>query len=237
MLLFGRRLRKLARASQDRIADTSAHATETLGAIHTVQAYAREGYESRRYGDAVLSALETARQRIRVRSTMTAFVIVLVFGAVTAVLWAGARSVIAGTLTAGVLSQFVLYAVMAAGSFRRAGRGAGRVQRAPARWSASGSCLRPGRDPGSRVSPARSCCLMRGTIRFPGVEFRYPVGPQQVPARPVHARVRARRDRRAGRPVGRRQDHRCSAACCASTILRPDRYSWTGARSRSCRWR
>ncbi|CAM5273072.1 ABC transporter OS=Rhodanobacter lindaniclasticus OX=75310 GN=B1991_14115 PE=4 SV=1 [Rhodanobacter lindaniclasticus] len=116
ILVFGRRVQKLSRASQDRLADAAAIANETLNASTAVKAYAREAIESTRYASAILRALATARRRIGMRALLTMAVIVLVFGAITLVLWAGARQVLAGTLDAGVLGQFVLYAVFAAGS-------------------------------------------------------------------------------------------------------------------------
>ncbi|MCB1590431.1 MAG: ABC transporter, partial [Xanthomonadales bacterium] len=93
ILLFGRRVQTLSRQSQDRLADTSAVAGEALGAIATVQAFARESHESERYGSAIRAALGTARRRLRMRAGLTALVILLVFGAVTLVLWFGAQSV------------------------------------------------------------------------------------------------------------------------------------------------
>ena len=179
MLLFGRRVRKLSRASQDRIADTGAQAAETLNAVHTVQAYAREPHEARRYGEAVQAVLETARRRIRVRSALTAFVIVLVFGAVTTVLWAGARSVIDGTLTAGVLSQFVLYAVMAAGSFGALVEVLGDVQHAAGAMERIGELFATRSEIRDPEFPASITLPLRGTVQFADVEFRYPSRPQQ----------------------------------------------------------
>ncbi len=116
IVFLGRRVGRLSRASQDRIADATAIASESLNAIHTVQAYTREPREAERYIDAVLRALATAGDRIRTTAWLTALVILLSFGAITLVLWAGAHAVIDGRMTAGVLAQFVLYAVIAAGS-------------------------------------------------------------------------------------------------------------------------
>ncbi|HJT98813.1 MAG TPA: ABC transporter transmembrane domain-containing protein, partial [Rhodanobacteraceae bacterium] len=116
IVIFGRRVQKLSRESQDRIADASAIAAESLNAMHTVQAYTREPQESARYASAITRALATARKRIAMSGLLTAMVILLTFGAITLVLWAGAKAVIAGTMAAGVLSQFVLYAILAGGS-------------------------------------------------------------------------------------------------------------------------
>src|SRR5581483_8411594 len=112
----GRRQQRLARASQDRIADAAAIANETLNAMYTVQAYAREPVEVARYDGAIARAVATARRRIGQRAGLTSLVILLIFGAITLVLWAGAREVMEGSLGAGILGQFVLYAVISAGS-------------------------------------------------------------------------------------------------------------------------
>src|SRR5262249_11347243 len=107
---------KLARANQDRVADAAAVASETLNAMYAVQAYTREPIERARYDGALSRALATARRRIAQRAGLTSIFILLIFGAITLVLWSGAHAVMAGTLGAGVLSQFVLYAVISAGS-------------------------------------------------------------------------------------------------------------------------
>ena len=119
IVLGGRRIQKVSRDSQDRIADANALATEALGAVRTVQAHAREPYERNRYGAALATAVETARRRIGAQAVVTAVAIALVFGAVIVVLWSGAHDVIAGRMTAGTLGQFVLYALIG-GLFGRA---------------------------------------------------------------------------------------------------------------------
>ncbi|MDQ2971968.1 MAG: ABC transporter transmembrane domain-containing protein [Pseudomonadota bacterium] len=179
--LYGRKLRALSRANQDRIADTSAIANETLNALHAIKAYAREGIEDARYTGAVRLALRAAQRRIAARSLMTAAVIVLVFGAITLVLWAGARDVLAGSLDAGVLSQFILYAVLAAGSIGALGEVWGDVLRAAGSMGRIGELLA---EQPSIVAPSRSTHLpapARGAIAFEHVEFRYPTRPD-IPA-------------------------------------------------------
>ncbi|HET7844820.1 MAG TPA: ABC transporter transmembrane domain-containing protein, partial [Xanthomonadales bacterium] len=177
MVLFGRRVRGLSRQSQDRIADSSAVAAETLNAIQTIQAYVREPAESARFGNAVARTLATARKRIRTRALLTAVVIVLVFGAITLVLWVGAKGVLAGTLSAGVLSQFVLYAVMAAGSVGALTEVWGDVQRAAGAMERVGELLatQPAiRDPDH---PSTTLRPVRGRLAFEHVEFHYPSRP------------------------------------------------------------
>ena len=127
---FGRQVRRLSRASQDRVADSSALAGEKLNAVSTVQAFTQERHETDRFAASVESAFDTARRRIRARASLTAIIIVMVFGAIVLVLWQGARSVLAGDMTAGVLSQFVLNAVLVATSIGALSEVWGDVQRA-----------------------------------------------------------------------------------------------------------
>ncbi|KQX99566.1 ABC transporter [Rhodanobacter sp. Root480] len=177
ILVFGRRVQKLSRASQDRLADAAAIANETLNASTAVKAYARETIESHRYSSAIFRALATARRRIGMRALLTLSVIVLVFGAITLVLWAGARHVLAGTLDAGVLGQFVLYAIFAAGSVAGLSEVWGDVLRAAGAMERIGELLaeRPG-----VTAPEQPLALpspMRGTLQFDDVTFHYPTRP------------------------------------------------------------
>ncbi|MEP7044815.1 MAG: ABC transporter transmembrane domain-containing protein [Dokdonella sp.] len=180
IVIFGRRVAKLSRESQDRIADASATASEALNAVHTVQAYTREPDESARYAGAVGRAFATAKKRIATTGTLTALVILLTFGAITLVLWAGAQAVIAGTMAAGVLSQFVLYAVLAAGSVGALTEVWGEVLRAAGALGRIGELL----DTRAQIqSPASAQTLaqpVRGAIRFENVEFRYPSRPDRA---------------------------------------------------------
>jgi ATP-binding cassette subfamily B protein len=130
ILVFGRRVRRLSRDSQDRIADASALAGETLNAIQIVQAYAREAFESGRFAASTETAFGSAIRRIRARSALTALAIVLVFGAIVFVLWMGAHAVLEGRMTAGLLTQFILYAVIVGGAAGAIAEVFGDVQRA-----------------------------------------------------------------------------------------------------------
>ena len=130
ILVFGRRVRTLSRASQDRIADSSAMAGETLNAVQTVQAFAQEARETVRFDGSVALSFDTALARIRARSQLTAVVIMLVFGAVVFVLWLGARAVLAGQMSSGLLAQFILYAVVTAGAIGAVAEVWGDLQRA-----------------------------------------------------------------------------------------------------------
>jgi ATP-binding cassette subfamily B protein len=177
ILLFGRRVQKLSRASQDRIADAAAIANETLNAAPAVKAYAREDVESTRYAQAITRALASARRRISMRAMLTATVIVLFFGAITLVLWAGARDVLAGTLGVGVLGQFVLYAFFAAGSVAGLSEVWGDVMRAAGAMERIGELFAERADVTSPAQPQALPRPVRGALRFEHVEFHYPSRP------------------------------------------------------------
>ncbi|HEV7778403.1 MAG TPA: ABC transporter transmembrane domain-containing protein [Luteibacter sp.] len=177
ILVFGRRVQKLSRNSQDRLADAAAIANETLNAAPAVKAYAREDIESDRYSDAITRALATARKRIGVRSLLTAAIIVLVFGAITLVLWAGARDVMAHTLDPGVLSQFVFYAIFAAGSVAALSEVWGDVLRAAGAMERIGELFQERADIASPVQPTPLPRPVTGALRFDNVAFHYPSRP------------------------------------------------------------
>ncbi|MGH8631012.1 MAG: ABC transporter transmembrane domain-containing protein, partial [Burkholderiales bacterium] len=114
IVLFGRRVRSLSRASQDRVADLGAHVDEALHEIRTVQAYVHEHEEQRVFGRRIEDAFSTARQRIQVRAALIAAVILLVFAGIGIILWIGGHDVLAGRISAGELSAFVFYAAIVA---------------------------------------------------------------------------------------------------------------------------
>jgi ATP-binding cassette, subfamily B, bacterial len=174
ILIFGRRVQKLSRASQDRLADAAAIANETLNAATAVKAYARESIESDRYGSAIARALATARQRIGMRSILTVVVMTLFFGAISLVLWVGARDVLARTLDEGVLAQFVLYALYSGGSMMGLSdvwgdvlRAAGAMERIDELFAEEATIADP-------TNPVVLPTPVRGALRFEHIEFRYP---------------------------------------------------------------
>ena len=130
IIWFGRRVRKLSRDSQDRIADASAMAGEILNAMPTVQAFTHEKVESERFSGSVEGAFMTAVRRIRARSLLTLIAILLVFGAIVFVLWLGAHAVMQGSMTGGELGQFILYSAIVAGSIGALSEVLGEAQRA-----------------------------------------------------------------------------------------------------------
>lgn len=113
---FGRSVRQRSRAAQDTLAEASSYAGEVIGAARTLQAFNAEDAARSRYSGAVESAYEAARSAIQSRALLTGVAIALVFGSVVGVLWYGAQSVLAGTMSGGTLGQFLLYSLIAAGS-------------------------------------------------------------------------------------------------------------------------
>ena len=180
VMFAARWVQKASRGSQDRVADANALATETLGAVRTVQAHARESYERERFGAAVMRAIAAARRRIGLQSGITAVVIVLFFAAITAVLWMGAHDVNAGRMSLGTLAQFVLYAVFAGGSVAALAETWNELQRAAGGMSRIDELL--GERPGI-LPPAAPVALpspLRGEIRLDAVSFHYPQRAEQA---------------------------------------------------------
>ncbi len=181
VLVLGRRLRKLSRKSQDRIADTSGLAGETLNAIQTVQAFTLEELHSKRYQEAVEESFKVAVARTRVRAWLTALATMLIFGAITVVLWFGARQVLAGHMSSGQLGQFLLLAVYcgtAAASlsemWSEVQRAAGAMERLVELENAEPKIVAPA---APRAFPERSAKQALGRIEFDHVSFRYPSRP------------------------------------------------------------
>lgn len=180
IVVFGRRVRHLSRASQDRVADLGTHVDETLHEIRTVQAYGHEGADARVFGERIERAFETARHRIRVRASLVAAVILLVFSAVAVILWIGGHDVLTGRLSAGELSAFVFYAAMVASSAGALSevvgdlqRGAGAAERILEILAAQPS-IRVPRSPRPLPDPAR------GEVSFDDVSFAYPSRPDAL---------------------------------------------------------
>lgn len=178
---FGRRVRRLSRASQDRVADSSAIAAEVLNAIPVVQGYTAETRETRRFDTATENAFATARRRVRARATLMGFIITATSGALLWGLYQGTQAVIAGEISAGHLGQTVVYVIMLAGAFAVLGEVYGELLRA------AGATERLMELLGTRspiASPARPVALppVQGpsTLRFESVTFHYPSRPAQA---------------------------------------------------------
>ncbi|MEO8849922.1 MAG: ABC transporter transmembrane domain-containing protein [Casimicrobiaceae bacterium] len=177
IVLFGRKVRKLSRASQDRIGDVSSFVDESLHEIRVVQAYGHEDQDRFHFGTRVEAAFTTAALRIRQRAFLVACVITLVFGAVGVILWIGGHDVIDGTMSAGQLSAFVFYAVLAASSVGTFSEVIGDLQRAAGATERLFELLAV--EPAIRapVNPQALPVPSTGTIAFEHVTFRYPSRP------------------------------------------------------------
>src|ERR1700733_6835119 len=174
---FGRAVRRRSRFAQDTLADASAYAGELIGAVRVLQAFTNERLGIARFRDAVERAFLAARDSIRARSVLTAFAIFLVSTSVVLVLWVGAQDVLAGHMTPGRLSQFILYAVLAAsalGSLSETGgevaQASGAAERLFEILAIKPAIARPPR-------PLQLPLPPRGEVAFTDVKFSYPTRP------------------------------------------------------------
>jgi ATP-binding cassette, subfamily B, bacterial len=174
ILWYGRRVKRLSRASQDRIADVGSYIDESLTSIRTVQAFGHQDIDRERFAGHAERAFSTAVERVRARAMLTALVIALVFGAVSSVLWIGGHDLFAGNITGGELSAFVFYAIVVAGSAGALSEVAGDLQRAA---GASERLVELLETPPEIVAPPHPVSLPdppRGAVSFERVVFRYP---------------------------------------------------------------
>ena len=189
IVLFGRRVRRLSRASQDRVADAGAHIDETINAVRTVQAFTHEALEQGRFAAKVEAAFGAAVDRVRARAMLTAVVIVLVFGAVGVVLWIGGHDVIAGRISPGELSAFVFYAVVVAGAVGALSEVVGELQRAAGATERLMELLATRSDIAVPANPAQFPEPAAGAVAFEGVSFRYPTRPEPAALEDFSLRV------------------------------------------------
>lgn len=180
LILIGRRVRRLARASQDRVADISAYAGESLNAVQTIQAFTFEARASEHYGEAVERSFQTALRRLRVRSLLSALIIMLVFGAAVGLLWVGAQAVMKGTLSAGELGQFVLYTVLVASATGVLSEVWGELQRAAGATERLMELLLVRPTIAAPVRPLALPATLQGAVRFEDVSFCYPSRPERA---------------------------------------------------------
>ncbi len=177
IIIVGRRIRSQSRTTQDRVADTSGLADETLNAIQTVQAFTLESLQSKRYSEAVTESFIAAIRRVRTRAFLTALGITMVFGAITVILWAGSRSVLAGSMTGGELAQFLMYSMFVGSAAAGLSEVWGEVQRGAGAMERLSELLlaRPViRAPEQPLAlPERAS----GRIAFKQLKFHYPSRP------------------------------------------------------------
>lgn len=174
VLFFGRRLRRLSREAQDKVADVSAYAGESLAAVETVQAFTREAHDSARFSSAVEDAYKVSMRRILVRAVMSGLLYTFAFGGVISVLWFGATQVTSGAMSPGALLQFVMLATIVAS-------GAGFLTEV---WTdllrAAGASERLAEllaETPEIAAPAHPVALppaIKGAVAFDNVSFAYP---------------------------------------------------------------
>ena len=179
-LWFGRRVRKLSRASQDRIADSSAIAAEVLNAIPVVQSYTAEEREAMRFSTATENAFDTAIRRSGARSVLVGFIIIATSAALLWGLYQGTQAVVAGRITAGDLGQTVVYVILLASAFAVLGEVYGDLLRAAGATERLMELLHTRSPIASPAQPVR-LALPRGgsSVRFEALEFHYPSRPSQ----------------------------------------------------------
>ncbi len=177
---FGRRVRSLSRASQDRIGDLGAQIEETLNSVQTVQAFAQEAAERGRFASGVESAFVTALRMVRARAWLTALVILIVFSGIGFVLWVGGHDVIVGRITAGELLSFLLYSVVVAASVGALSEVYGDLQRAAGAAERLADLLRTRPDIDAPTTPRELPEPPRGEVTLDAVTFHYPARPEQA---------------------------------------------------------
>ncbi|MCQ3828722.1 ATP-binding cassette domain-containing protein [Microbulbifer elongatus] len=201
IVLYGRRVRKLSKASQDSIADVGSYAGEIIQNIKTVQSYTRERYEAQAFAAEAEKAFEVAKRRIRQRSLLIAVVILLMFGAVSALLWVGGNDMIAGHMTSGDLAAFVFYAFLMGSAVATISEVYGELQRATGATERLMELLAVQSDipapcePESDPLPASAQqSVSRHTpaqVDFELVDFRYPSRPDQPALQQLNLHVAA----------------------------------------------
>jgi ATP-binding cassette, subfamily B, bacterial len=177
LVAFGRAVQRRSRKAQDTLADASALAGEAIGAMRTVQAFTAETQLSGRFDSAVEKAYRGARDATLTRAFLTAVIIFLVFASVVAILWWGATDVMAGRMSAGLLSQFVLYAVFAAGALGEISQVWGDISQAAGAAERLDEILRVEPQIAQPANPAPLPVPAKGEIVFQNIRFAYPARP------------------------------------------------------------
>ena len=190
LIAFGRMVRRLSRKAQDTLAEASAYASENLSAVRTMQAFAHERVAAERYRTAVECAFDAARERMKARAALTALAMFLVVASVVGILWFGAASVLDGTMTAGRLGQFVLYAVFAAAAFAQVSEIWGEIAQAAGAAERLAELLAVEPEIRSPSNPVALPVPPRGEIAFNDVRFAYPDRPDAAALNAVTFRAR-----------------------------------------------
>lgn len=174
IIMLGRKVRKLSRASQDKLADVGAYIDESLHEIHTVQAYGHEAVDTAHFGSRIEQVMQAARQRIFYRALLIAAVMLLSISAMVLISWVGAKDVMAGKVSAGELTAFMFYAVMVAGSAATISEVIGDIQRAA---GATERLIELASAPVEITSPLQPAVLplpVAGALSICQLSFAYP---------------------------------------------------------------
>jgi len=191
ILLFGRRVQRLSRESQDELANASGRAGESLQAIETVQAFTREPEESNRFRDVVESTFAISLKRIGVRAIMTAVIFTVILTGLIAVLWFGAVQVQAEAITPGAMTQFVMYAFVAVSGVGMLTETYAEVMRAAGATERLMELLSAQTDISAPSMPANLPVPVRGELAFNGVTFAYPARPEANALNDVSFEIKA----------------------------------------------
>jgi ATP-binding cassette subfamily B protein len=178
MILFGRMVRRLSRASQDRIADTSAMASETIQSIQVVQAFTHEEEDRRKFSEIVENSFATAKMRVMARSLLTALAFTLVFAGVVGILWLGAQKVVTGDMTSGTLGQFIIYAILCSTAIAALSEVWGDIQLAAGATERLVEILEVEPQIKAPQNPVHMPERINGHVDFKDVTFHYPTRPQ-----------------------------------------------------------
>ena len=178
MILFGRMVRRLSRASQDRIADTSAMASETIQSIQVVQAFTHEEEDCRKFSDIVENSFATAKMRVMARSFLTALAFTLVFAGVVGFLWLGAQKVVTGEMSSGTLGQFIIYAILCSTAIAALSEVWGDIQLAAGATERLVEILEVEPQIKAPQNPVTMPARVEGHVEFKDVTFNYPTRPQ-----------------------------------------------------------
>jgi len=180
LVAFGRSVRRKSRIAQDTLAEATAYASEQIGAVRTLQAFTNESLVTGRFSRAVEAAFDAARSSVLARAMLTFVAIFIIFASVVAVLWFGSRDVLSGAITAGTLSQFLIYAVIAAGALGALSEVWGDLNQAAGASERIAELLA---EQPAIVAPAVPKPLPKariGSVAFEDVSFIYPARPDRV---------------------------------------------------------
>ena len=186
MIGLGRRLRRASRLAQDRLADVAVQAEESVSAMRTVQAFARQGFVRAKFDGSVDDSLQAALSRVRLRGLMSGIVIFMVFGGISAILWVGGQDLLAGNISAGDLSSFVFYAFLVAASTGFLSDLAGELQRAAGAADRIAAMLQADETLPQPAVPRRIDPACDIACAFEDVDFAYPA----AASRPAVSQIR-----------------------------------------------